>query len=238
MNSKIGLIISALLALSTGQSMAQQPGMMGEHHQMMMHHEEMSKIIDSLVQSFAAIENEKDPAVLQQKLRQHGELIKELQTHYQNNSKMMGMRMMGNMGMGEAKTQPMAMEHAEHTMGFSQTETVHHFRLTRTGGVIQVETKKPEEAQVRDEVRAHLAHIAHAFADGDFSDPMAVHGQTPPGVPVLQQLKSEISYQYEDLPQGGEVLIQTKNAPALRAIHRFLRFQIMEHQTGDSGKIN
>jgi hypothetical protein len=36
------------------------------------------------------------------------------------------------------------------------------------------------------------------------------------------------------LLQGGRVAISTANAQALDAIHQFLRFQVSEHQTGDS----
>jgi hypothetical protein len=39
------------------------------------------------------------------------------------------------------------------------------------------------------------------------------------------------------LPKGGEVRISTKNAAALEAVHKFLRFQVVEHRTGDSGEV-
>jgi hypothetical protein len=99
--------------------------------------------------------------------------------------------------------------------------------------VIQVEANSSQDTRNRDLIRTHLAHIAQAFAAGDFSDPLAVHDQTPTGVPVLQQLKAEIHYRFEATPQGGRVLISTGNHQALMAIHQFLTFQIREHQTGD-----
>ncbi|HEX8891503.1 MAG TPA: hypothetical protein VF779_20310 [Pyrinomonadaceae bacterium] len=63
---------------------------------------------------------------------------------------------------------------------------------------------------------------------------MFIHDQTPPGVPVMQSLKAEIKYEYEKTNGGGRVRIKTSNAEALRAIYDFLRFQIKEHETGDS----
>src|SRR5205085_3675912 len=48
----------------------------------------------------------------------------------------------------------------ESAMGFSQTETAHHFLLTRDGGSIEVEAKDPADALNRDRIRQHLAHIA------------------------------------------------------------------------------
>jgi hypothetical protein len=129
------------------------------------------------------------------------------------------------------------MHHGEKVMGFSQTETTHHFFLKKDGGVIQVEANNPKDVQNRDLIRTHLSHIAQAFAAGDFSDPMAVHDRVPDGVPAMRRLKGDIRYAFEETPQGGRVLIKTANAETLTAVHQFLRFQIREHQTGDSGKV-
>jgi hypothetical protein len=79
----------------------------------------------------------------------------------------------------------------------------------------------------------HLSHIAGMFAAGNFEAPMLIHGQVPPGVPVLEKLKSEVRYKFEEIDRGGRVRISTKNADALQAVHEFLRFQISDHQTGD-----
>lgn len=53
-------------------------------------------------------------------------------------------------------------------------------------------------------------------------------------VPVLERLKSEVTYRFEKTDGGGKVRIATKNAEALKGLHEFLRFQISGHQTGDS----
>jgi hypothetical protein len=129
------------------------------------------------------------------------------------------------------------MHHGEKVMSFSQTETTHHFFLKKDGGVIQVAANNPKDVQNRGLIRTHLSHIAQAFAAGDFSDPMAVHDRVPDGVPAMRRLKGNIRYAFEETPQGGRVLIKTANAEALTAVHQFLRFQIREHQTGDSGKV-
>jgi len=131
-----------------------------------------------------------------------------------------------------------AMEHrGEGVMGFSQTKTAHHFLLAKDGGVIKVSAKDPKDTVSRDQIRMHLRHIATTFASGDFTDPMEVHGQTPPGVPSMKRLKAQIQYKFEDIDSGGRVLIRSDNAEAVHAIHDFLRFQIREHHTGDSLKI-
>ena len=121
----------------------------------------------------------------------------------------------------------------EAAMGFSQTETAHHFRLTRDGGLIQVEARDPADAANRDRIRQHLARVARMFAAGDFDTPLLVHARTPPGAAAMSRLKAEIVYAYEETERGGRVRITAKSAEALAAVHEFLRFQIEDHQTGD-----
>jgi hypothetical protein len=130
------------------------------------------------------------------------------------------------------------MEHrGEDVMGFSQTKTTHHFLLTKDGGVITVNAKDPKDTVSQDQIRMHLPHIATAFASGDFTDPMEVHEQTPPGVSTMKRLKAQIQYKFEEIDTGGRVLIHSDNTKAIDAIHDFLRFQIREHHTGDSLKV-
>ena len=124
-------------------------------------------------------------------------------------------------------------ERGERAMGFSQTATVHHFLLKPDGGVIQVEVKDSADASNLGLVRQHLAHVARAFAEGDFETPALVHERVPPGTEVMRRLKSEISYTYEETEAGARVRLSTKNAEALAAVHAFLRFQIEDHRTGD-----
>jgi hypothetical protein len=75
------------------------------------------------------------------------------------------------------------------------------------------------------------------FSNGEFSIPMFVHDQVPPGVSVMKEKHAEISYSFEELPAGGRVRIKTTNPDALKAAHDFLRFQIEDHHTGDTAEI-
>jgi hypothetical protein len=122
----------------------------------------------------------------------------------------------------------------DRVMGFDRTKTTHHFRLQESGGSIEVTANASDDTESRDQIRMHLGHIAKMFAGGNFKAPMLIHDQTPPGVPVMQELKAEITYSYEEIDRGAAVRISTKNPTALKAIHEFLRFQIQEHKTGDS----
>jgi hypothetical protein len=129
----------------------------------------------------------------------------------------------------------MSAEHrADEGMGFSQEKTTHHFLLAANGGVISVEAKDAKDVDSRDEIRMHLAHIAKAFAAGDFDIPMFVHDQVPDGVPVMRAKKDAIHYRFEEMESGGRVVISSEDRAAVGAIHEFLAFQIREHKTGDS----
>src|SRR6185369_17122682 len=119
-------------------------------------------------------------------------------------------------------------------MGFDQMKTTHHFLLQEQGGSIEVTANNADDVESSKQIRMHLKHIAMMFAEGNFKAPMLIHDQTPPGVPVMQKLKSEIKYDYEEIDRGAAVRISTQNPAALQAIHDFLRFQIKEHKTGDS----
>lgn len=118
-------------------------------------------------------------------------------------------------------------------MGFDQDKTTHHFRLTASGGAIEVAVTDPEDEASRDAVRTHLKEIADAFAQGDFQNLFMTHDETPLGVPTMQQLKARITYAFEQTDRGGRVRIATSSAEAVTAIHDFLRYQITEHATGD-----
>jgi hypothetical protein len=143
----------------------------------------------------------------------------------------------------EAQECPMHAAHAQMNdrggrgMGFSQTATTHHFVLNANGGAIQVEANDSADAASRDNIRMHLGHIAEAFQSGDFDIPMFVHDTVPPGVPEMKNRRKHIHYSVEQTPNGGRVTISTTDKRALAAIHRFLRFQIEEHQTGDGTEV-
>jgi hypothetical protein len=126
----------------------------------------------------------------------------------------------------------------DHAMGFSHETTTHHFRLSKSGGVIDVSANDPKDSATRDQIRMHLAHIVKRFSVGDFDVPMFIHDTTPPGVPVMAKLRNQIRYLYNDTPSGAKIRITSANAEALEAIYAFLRFQISDHQTGDPTEIS
>ena len=118
-------------------------------------------------------------------------------------------------------------------MGFDQDATTHHFKLTPTGGSIEVTVNRSGDDKNLAAVRAHLRSIADEFARGQFDRPFQTHGEVPPGVRTMQARIASITFRYQDLAQGGAVRIETTDAELLDAVHAFLRYQIVEHHTGD-----
>jgi hypothetical protein len=138
---------------------------------------------------------------------------------------------------GAAQHQADVEKHGDEARGFSHDKTAHHFRLYPDGGAIEVTVSDSKDSENTQAVRSHLTHIVTMFSNGEFSTPMFVHDQVPPGVPVMKEKRAEISYTFEELSAGGRVRIKTTNPDALKAIHDFLRFQITDHHTGDATDI-
>jgi hypothetical protein len=128
-------------------------------------------------------------------------------------------------------------ERSDEVMGFSHDKATHHFFLYADGGVIDVQSNSAEDTVTRDAIRSHFSHIAEMFATGDFNAPMLIHGQNPPGTETMKRLREQIRYTLENTERGGRIRITTKNAEALQAVYSFLRFQIADHQTGDSKEV-
>ena len=155
----------------------------------------------------------------------------------------------GSLASAQHPAMPAGMTHEEHqaqmkkdaemkqrgaaAMGFDQDTTTHHFRLTRSGGAIEVGTNSADDSAGRDQIRAHLKEIAGEFVQGDFEKPLMTHAEVPPGAETMKRLAGKVRYTFEQSPRGGRVRIETKDAAALSAVHDFLRYQITEHATGD-----
>ena len=124
--------------------------------------------------------------------------------------------------------------HGDQAMGFPHDKTAHHFHMMADGGTIEVTVNDKSDKVNTTAIRSHLSHIAMMFSGGDFSTPMFIHDRVPPGVTTMRLMKSAIHYTYEEMPTGAQVRIKSDDPVAVAAVHDFLRFQIREHQTGDS----
>jgi hypothetical protein len=123
------------------------------------------------------------------------------------------------------------------TLVASHETTRHTFRLFEDGGAIELRAKAPAAAETVDAVRTHLREIAAQFASNDFGTPEFVHGRQPAGIADMHRLHASIAFRYEDVDGGGRIRMTTADAAAVSAIHDFMKFQIIEHRTGDSTKV-
>jgi len=121
-------------------------------------------------------------------------------------------------------------DHRHDSFGFSHGESKHSFKVMKDGGAIEL--TGDDDATVA-KIRPHLQHIAESFQKNDFATPAFVHDREPAGVANMKRLRESIAYKYEEIPHGARVRMTTTSQEAIDAIHEFLRFQIVEHRTGD-----
>jgi hypothetical protein len=101
------------------------------------------------------------------------------------------------------KRQEDVVKRGEHVMGFSHEATMHHFRLFRDGGEIDVRANDPKDKASIDQIRTHFGHIAKMFASGNFNAPMLIHDTNPPGTATMTRLKEQIRYEFSETDRGA-----------------------------------
>src|ERR1700747_2713650 len=121
----------------------------------------------------------------------------------------------------------------DHVMGFSHEATTHHFRPFKDGGEIAVAAKDPNDKASIEQIRTHLGHIVKMFSAGNFNAPMLIHDTNPPGVATMTRRKEQIRYEFSETDRGGRIRLITGSPETTDAVHAFLLFQIVDHQTGD-----
>src|SRR5712664_1031968 len=126
----------------------------------------------------------------------------------------------------------------EHVMGFYHEAATHHFRLFKDGGEIAVTAKDPNDKASIDQIRTHLGHIAKMFASGNFNAPMLIHDTNPPGIATMTRLKEQIRYEFSETGSGARIRLVAASPETTDAVHAFLLFQIVDHQTGDAPTIS
>ncbi len=125
----------------------------------------------------------------------------------------------------------------EHVMGFSHEATTHHFRLFKDGGEIAVTAKDSNDKASIEQIRTHLGHIAKMFSSGNFNAPMLIHDTNPPGTATMTRLKEQIRYEVSETERGARIRLVAASPETTDAVHAFLLFQIVDHQTGDAPTI-
>jgi hypothetical protein len=116
-----------------------------------------------------------------------------------------------------------------HVMPFDLERTTHVFESTGDGGVQVVRAKDPADAAQVALIRAHLAEIAADFARGDFSAPIAIHGEDMPGVAELRAGAARVRVEYAERPDGARIRYASADPELVDAIHRWFAAQLSDH---------
>ncbi len=114
-------------------------------------------------------------------------------------------------------------------MPFDINRTTHVFRSTPTGGTQQVVAKSGDATHQVALVRSHLRKEARRFAAGDFSDPMAIHGMTMPGIDVLRAGFDHVDVTYTSIARGAQITYRTSDPHLVDALHQWFDAQLMDH---------
>lgn len=114
-------------------------------------------------------------------------------------------------------------------MPFYMSKTLHIFKMTESGGVMQVVARDPSESDQVALIQKHLKHEAGTFQLGDYSDPARLHGADMPGLKELRTAASGIRISYTKLSAGAEITFETTDLHLLTAIHRWFGAQLSEH---------
>lgn len=115
-------------------------------------------------------------------------------------------------------------------MPFNIHNSTHVFLKAADGGTQQVLAKDPSDKDLIAAIRMHLESEADRFKQGNYSDPMKIHGMDMPGVQYLSNVKPEqIGIKYLDLPNGGEILYTGKDVATVDAIHKWFDAQLSDH---------
>lgn len=121
-------------------------------------------------------------------------------------------------------------ERGSHVMPFDLEQTTHVFSKTDTGGIQQVIVKDPANTEQINLIRQHLTKISTEFQQGDFSNPVKIHGDSMAGLAELRKAKSgEISVVYKELPNGAEIDYSSDLPVLINAIHQFFDAQLSDH---------
>jgi hypothetical protein len=115
-------------------------------------------------------------------------------------------------------------------MPFDLEHTTHEFLTTDSGGVQTVTVDPDGDADTEVPlIRDHLEAEAAAFREGDFSDPMAIHGGDMPGVAILRDGAASIDVTYEEVDGGAMVTYTTSDPLLVAAVHDFFDAQLQDH---------
>lgn len=125
--------------------------------------------------------------------------------------------------------QEMIHESGSHVMPFNLDETLHVFSKTENGGIQSIVVRDTTDTENLGLIRMHLQMEAQNFAKGDFSDPSSLHGETMPGLSVLEVNYPKLKVTYSEIEDGAEINFETTDVKTMDAIHDWFNAQVSDH---------
>ena len=117
-----------------------------------------------------------------------------------------------------------------HVMPFDLEKTLHIFSKVENGGVQQVIAKDKNDTAQITLIRQHLSKFASEFNQGNFSNPVKIHGENMSGLQVLKNApKGTLSIIYKTLPDGAQINYSSEVPDLVTAIHQFFEAQLSDH---------
>lgn len=139
------------------------------------------------------------------------------------------------MGLAEAK-ETVATKPAENTpassslVPYDAQQALESFSKTVHGGVMHIVAKSADNTQQIKLIQQYLRQTAAEYKKGDFSSTERFHGSDMPGLAQMKSAKADdIRYDYQALPNGGQIHFSTEYPHLLNALHNWFDAQIKEH---------
>jgi hypothetical protein len=125
--------------------------------------------------------------------------------------------------------QQVVREKGADVMPFDLDATRHNFVKSETGGVQSVLSRDSSDLTQVTAVRAHLREISAAFAAGNFTDPVTIHGADMPGIATLVANAGKVSVEYADVADGGQITYSSSDPIIVNALHDWFDAQLNDH---------
>lgn len=114
-------------------------------------------------------------------------------------------------------------------MPFDLDKTKHSFVKVDSGGVQTVVALDPADSAQVGLIRNHLMQIAEEFSAGNFSDPVAIHGEDMPGVQALAKAGDKLTITFREVNGGAEIIYNSRDSETVRYVHEWFDAQTADH---------
>ena len=114
-------------------------------------------------------------------------------------------------------------------MPFNMNNVTHYFLDTKSGGILKIKAKNPEDTVQIKLIRDHLKKEHALFSKGNFADPETLHGMNMPGLKILSSSKDKYKVAYKELFDGAQLTFTSEDPKVIKALHIWFAAQLRDH---------